>query len=312
MKKSKLQLKIKNFVFCVSIFIFAFCILNFLTGCGKKENKIQEENIPVKVMKVVLKDMQESLDYVGNIKAKDEVLVYPKASGKIMEKVKEEGDLINKDDVICYIDRDETGYQFERATAESPLRGVVGRVYVDIGSNVTIQTPVVLVVNMDKVKINLDIPEKYLPKVSLGQIAKINVDSYPDKEFQGIATKISPVLDLATRTAPIEIIIENKFHLLQSGMFAKVSLVIQEYKNVPVIFKEAIMGKEPNLYVYVIEGNKAILKKVILGLRQGPYYQVAEGLKQGDFVVIMGQQRLSDGIGVTVEMNNEENLGVAK
>jgi multidrug efflux pump subunit AcrA (membrane-fusion protein) len=52
------------------------------------------------------------------------------------------------------------------------------------------------------------------------------------------------------------------------------------------------MGKEPNLYVYVVEDNQAILKKVTLGLRQGPYYQVQEGLKEGDLVVIMGQQRL--------------------
>ncbi|MEW6171396.1 MAG: efflux RND transporter periplasmic adaptor subunit [Candidatus Omnitrophota bacterium] len=282
--------------FVLRNFIFIFSIFYLLTGCGKKEvSKKQNGGIPVKVMKVRLADIEKTLDYVGDIKAEDEAIVYPKASGKIIEKVKEEGAPVFKYDVICYIDRDEIGYQFEKATAESPLEGVVGRVYVDIGSNVTLQTPIALVVNMDKVKIDLDIPEKYLPRVSLNQVAKIGVDAYWGKEFSGEVTKISPVLDLSTRTAPIEITIENPEHLLQSGMFAKVKLSVEEHKNVPVILKEAILGNEPNLYVYVARDKKAVIEKIVLGIRQAEYLEVKEGLKDGDLVVVMGQQRLKDG-----------------
>ena len=163
------------------------------------------------------------------------------------------------------------------------------------------QTAVALVVNMDIVKIDLDIPEKYLPKVSLGQIANIRVDAYSDKEFKGIVTKISPVLDLATRTAPIEITIENKDHFLQSGMFAKVNLIIEEEKQVPVILKEAVLGKEPDFYVYVARDKKAIIKKVALGIREAAYYQIKDGLKEGDLVVVMGQQRLRDGVEIEAQ-----------
>jgi len=287
---------------CQVMFILVFFLL-FVFGCQKRiEKEKASEAIPVKVLKVKLEEILEALEYTGNIKAQDEALVYPKVSGKIIEKVKVDGSAINKGETLAYIDRDEVGLKFEKAPVASPLTGIVGRVYVDIGENVTVQTPIALVVDMDKVKIDLDTPEKYLPRVSQGQVAQISVDAYPQEEFSGRVTKISPVIDLETRSAPIEITVDNPQHRLQSGMFAKLKLILAEHKNVPVVLKEAVMGKEPNLYVYVVEDNKAILKQVTLGIRQGPYFEVQEGLKQGDRVVIMGQQRLQDNAPVSVEI----------
>jgi len=277
----------------------AFLIL----GCQKQEAVKQEgpQVVPVKVSQVELKDIYRALEYVGDIKALEEAVIYPKVSGKIIEKVKEDGSVIEKGDAIFYIDRDEVGLKFEKAPVESPIDGVVGRIYVDMGANVTTQTPVALVVSMDKVKIDLDIPERYLSNVSLEQKADIRVDSYPGMEFSGAVTKMSPVLDTETRSMPVEITISNKEHLLKSGMFARVSLVIDEEKQVPLILKESIMGKGENAYVYKVENNKAVLTKVRLGIRQNEYLQVKEGVMQGDLVVIMGQQRLKDGAEVIIE-----------
>lgn len=294
--------KLRCLMFNAVILLIASFVLS---GCqpGQEKEKISEL-IPVKVLKVQLRGIFEVLEYTGNIKAQDEALVYPKVSGKIMEKVKVDGSSVNKGETLAYIDRDEVGLKFEKAPVQSPLIGIVGRIYVDIGQNVDTQTPIALVVDMDKVKINFDTPEKYLPRVSLGQVARINVDAYPQEEFLGQVSKISPVVDLITRSAPIEITVDNPQHRLKSGMFANVGLILREHKNVPVILKEAVMGREPDTYVYVVEANKAILKKIILGLRQGPYYQVREGLKPGDLVVIMGQQRLYEGASVNVEEEN--------
>ena len=282
------------------------CCVVLLSGCtpGKLKDKPQEA-IPVKVDKVKLQELSESLDYSGDIKAQDEAVIYPKVSGKIIEKVKEDGALINKGDPICYVDRDEVGLKFQKAPVESTLTGILGRVYVDIGENVAANTPVALVVSVDKVKIGLDIPERYLPKITLGQQAQISVDSWPDEKFTGSVTKISPVIDLSTRTAPVEITAQNKEYRLKSGMFAKVRLVIETRNNVPVILKEAIMGHDPDNYVFVVQGKKAVFKKINLGIRQGPYFEVRQGLAEGDAVVIMGQQLLSDGSSVEPEETEE-------
>jgi len=284
--------------------IFMICCVLLLSGCvpEKAKEKLLEA-IPVKVEQIKLQELYESLDYSGDIKAQDEAVIYPKVSGKIIKKVKEDGALINKGEAICYIDRDEVGLKFQKAPVESTLTGILGRVYVDIGENVTVNTPIALVVNSDKVKIGLDIPEKYLPKIALGQEAQISVDSWEDEKFMGKVTKISPVIDLSTRTAPVEITIVNQEFRLKSGMFAKVQLLIEARKNVPVILREAIMGRDPDNYVFVVQNKKAILRKINLGIRQGPYFEVREGLAEGDLVVIMGQQLLSDGVNVEPEVD---------
>ncbi|MDD5255223.1 MAG: efflux RND transporter periplasmic adaptor subunit [Candidatus Omnitrophica bacterium] len=274
-------------------------------GCkGKEDLRTKQktpEKVPVMVSRVALQAFSYFINYAGDIKAQDEVAVYPKVSGKISEKIKEDGAAVAKGDVLLYIDRDETGLKFEKAPVESPLTGVVGRIYVDRGQNVTAQTAVALVVNMENVKINLDVPEKYLPQVALGQQAFIAVDAYPQEEFSGTVTKASPVVDTTTRTAPIEITIANPEHRLKPGMFARVRLVLKDLQRVPVVLRESVIGKDPDTYVYTVKDGKAVLQKVVLGIRKGAYYEVKEGLSEGDMVVIMGQQKLTEGALVLVE-----------
>jgi len=283
------------------IFVLTF-LACFFYGCSQdKKADRRQEAVPVKVIKVELRDIWDTLDYVGNIRAEEEAVIYPKVSGKVIKKVKEDGAQVSKGEVVAYIDRDEVGFKFEEAPVESPLAGTIGRVYVDIGENVTTQSPIALVIDMDKMEIELDIPEKYCASVSLGQIARVYVDAYPQEEFTGKVTKISPVCDLSTRSSPVEITLENPGHKLRSGMYARVSLITEHKTGVPVVIKESILGKEPNLYVYAIEGKKAVLKNIKLGIHQGPYYEVTEGLKKGDSVVVLGQQKLYEGSRVVVE-----------
>ena len=303
---SLILIKLQEVLMSYKKILLMICCMFLLSACapGKAKEKLLEA-IPVKVDRVKLQELYESLDYTGDIKAQDEAVIYPKVSGKIIEKVKEDGALINKGEVICYIDRDEVGLKFQKAPVESTLTGILGRVYVDLGENVTANTPIALVVSADKVKIGLDIPEKYLPKITLGQQARISVDSWPLEKFIGMVTKISPVIDLSTRTAPVEITVVNKQYRLKSGMFAKVELMVEARNNVPVILREAIMGHDPDSYVFVVKDKKAVLRKISLGIRQGPYFEVRQGLAEGDSVVIMGQQLLSDGASVEPEEAKE-------
>ncbi|MCM8787967.1 MAG: efflux RND transporter periplasmic adaptor subunit [Candidatus Omnitrophica bacterium] len=297
-----------RFKYFVLLIIFVFTSCKFIDKNKKPSQSFQEE-IPVKVMKVKPTTIRNVLDYVGNIKAKEEAIIYPKVTGKIIKKIKEETELVEKDDIIAYIDRDEVGLTFELAPVTSSLKGMIGKVFVDIGQQVNSQSPVALVVDIDKVKVNLDIPEKYLDKVKIGLSAIVKVDAYPDKEFVGKIIKVIPVIDLTTRTFLVEILIDNPDYLLKPGMLAKVTVILEEYKDALVVLKEAILGKEPDLFVYVVENNKASIKKVKLGLKEGPYYQIKEGLKEGDLVVVMGQQKLYDNAPVSTheESSMEEN-----
>lgn len=293
---------LKRSIPAVAAMFVVFC---GMCGCAKQRARQEAaaEVIPVKTVAASPQTMQELLDYVANIKAQQEALVYPKVPGKVIEKLKEESDSVVKGEALVSLDRDEVGLTYAKAPVESPLSGIVARVMVDIGTNVTAQTPVAMVVDMDKVKVYLDVPEKYFSKISTGMHAAVKVDAYPDETFDGVVNTISPLMDVATRTAQVEIIIDNPGHKLRSGMYAKVKLVIQEYKDALAVLKEAVLGKDPQQYVYIVEDQKAVLRNVVTGIRQGAYLQIKEGLKAGDKVVIMGQQRLYEGAPVLVEEN---------
>ncbi len=288
----------------IIIVLIVFIAMLLLKNKRAQKTSPQQTNgmaIPVRVMKVPAQNIQEAVEYVGNIKGQAEVAVYPKVTGKILEKAKAEGDPVKKGDILATIDRDEAGLKFEPAPVESPLAGFVGRVYVDLGTNVNPQSPVALVVDIERVTIDLDIPEIYLPRIAVGQPATIRLDPYPDKEFSGNVTKISPVVDTMTRTAPIEIAIDNQGHELKSGMFARVRLIINEKKDVPVVLKEALIGQGNEFSVYTVKDQKAHLQKIVLGIMQGPYIEILEGVQQGEYVVIMGQQKLTEGAPVLME-----------
>ncbi|HNQ50032.1 MAG TPA: efflux RND transporter periplasmic adaptor subunit [Candidatus Omnitrophota bacterium] len=293
-------------------FVIALAGILLLCGCQKKETAVRKASgsdaIPVKVATVKADVLQEYIDYVANVKAREETQVFPRVTGKIIEKVKQEGDSVAKGETIAWIDRDEVGLTFEKSPVESPIAGIVARINVDIGANVSPQAPIGLVVNMDKVKVFLDVPEKYLPALSVGMSAEVTVEAYPDEIFKGTIARMSPIVDTATRTCQIEIGIDNKGHRLRSGMYAKVKVVIREYKDALVLLKEAVLGKAPQQYVYVVTAGKAHLRDVRTGVRQGPYVQVLEGVSAGDKVVIMGQMRLREGVDVMVEENGLNNI----
>ncbi|MEM7816655.1 MAG: efflux RND transporter periplasmic adaptor subunit, partial [Candidatus Aenigmatarchaeota archaeon] len=278
--RKELNFNIKNLT--NKILIFFISISFFIYGCKTKEKEIKkEEQIPVRVMEVRAKNIKEVLDYVGNIDAENQAIIYPKVNGKVIEKIKEEASEVKKNEPIVYIDRDEVGLKFEKAPVVSTLDGIVGKVFVDLGQYVNTQTPIALITSIDKVKVKLEIPEKYIGSISLGLKAKIKVDAY-DKEFLGEVSKVIPVIDLLSRTFSIEITIDNPNHILKPGMFCRVELIIKEFKDALVVLKEAVLGKEPDLFVYVVKNNKAFVRKIKLGLKEGPYCQVIEGLNIGD------------------------------
>ena len=260
-----------------------------------------EEGVPVEVVKVIKGDLKETVSYTGDIEAKERIEVYPRVSGKIIKKKVVEGDRIRKGQTIALIDRDEPGFKFEPAPVDSLLAGIVGRVYVDLGARVTPQTPIALIVDMDNIRVKIDIIEKDIPKVRKGQKAQIKVDAYPEKVFTGKVWKISPVVDLESRTAPVEILIPNPKHLLEPGMFARVEIITREHKDTLVVPPKAVLEREGKRTVFIVEESRALLKEVETGLNNENNIEIVKGLNEGEEVIIEGNYGLTDGAKVKME-----------
>ena len=167
----------------VSVLLAQGCTKNPSAGGGRGADR--NAPVAVRLASVRIRDLRLTLDYTANVMAQDEAVVYSRVPGKIMEKCVEDGAPVKKGDILAWVDRDEVGLRYEKAPVESPLSGLVGRVYVDRGVSVTPQTPLAVVVNLDSVRVRLDVPEKYLPQLSTNLTAQISVDAWPDMVFTG-------------------------------------------------------------------------------------------------------------------------------
>jgi len=268
----------------------------------RKPISTEEGSFPVEVQVVSSSDLIESLNFNGDIKGIEEIDVFPKVSGKLIEVKVEEGDRVKKDQILAVIDRDITGVKFEPAEVTAPVEGIIVRVYLDKGASVnppnpspSMGTPLVRIVNLDSVKVIINVIEKDLPKIKTGQKAKIRVEAYPGSIFVGKVNLVSPVVNLLTRTTPVEIGLSNQDHALKPGMFAQVEIIIGEKKDVVMIPGYAVLEKGGENKAFVISRGKAKEKEVILAPLVSDMVEVKGGISPGDSLIISGQHSLKDG-----------------
>ncbi len=183
----------------------------------------------------------------------------------------------------------------------APFQGEINRKYVDAGAFVSPSspsTPLVSLVHTETLKIVANVLEKDIPLLKPGMKAKIRVESYPEKVFEGRVEKINSSLDLSTRTLQAEIYIPNKDQTLKPGMFANVEVVLLEKPQTLVIPREAVLEAGSEMSVFVVEGKQAVRRPVTIGYEQDRMVEVLKGLNEGDQVVIKGQQMIKDGSAV--------------
>jgi membrane fusion protein (multidrug efflux system) len=161
-------------------------------------------------------------------------------------------------------------------------------------------TPLVSLVHTETLKIVANVLEKDIPLLKPGMKAKIRVESYPEKVFEGRVEKINSALDFSTRTLQAEIYIPNSGRSLKPGMFANMEVVLLEKPQTLVIPREAVIEAGSQMSVFVVEGKQAVRKSVTLGYEQDRMVEVLKGLNEGDQVVIKGQQLIKDGSAIRV------------
>jgi len=176
----------------------------------------------------------------------------------------------------------------------APFAGEIIRRYVDGGSLVSSSTPVVTLIHLETLKVVANVLEKDVGLVKPGMKAKILTEAYPEKPFEGTVVRINKALDLATRTLQAEINIPNPGHLLKPGMFAKVEMILKEKPDALTVPKDAVLREEGKEFVFVVEGNQALRKRVVTGIERESLIEIIEGMKEEDKVVIRGQESLRD------------------
>jgi RND family efflux transporter MFP subunit len=177
----------------------------------------------------------------------------------------------------------------------SPVNGFVARRAADAGAYISQNAPVADVVDISTVRLVANVVEKDLRRVEQGEQAKVEVDAFPGETFSGRVARVAPVLDPATRTAQIEVEIPNPGNRLKPGMYARVSLTIEERKNALTVPTNAVVNVEGERGVFLAENDTAAFKKVEIGIEESARIEVLNGVKDSDRVITTGAAALQHG-----------------
>jgi len=175
----------------------------------------------------------------------------------------------------------------------APFAGTVGARLVSPGQVISRQSTLTSLVDLETVKVEMNIPERNLGQVAVGQKIRFRVDAYPKESFEGDVYFVSPQLDRATRTALVKARVPNPDGRLRAGMFAKLDLAIRLRDDALVVPEPALLSNGDAFSVFVVTPQtNAVLRPVKVGLRLAGKAEVLSGLTNGEVVVVEGHQKL--------------------
>lgn len=186
----------------------------------------------------------------------------------------------------------------ERAQIIAPISGILDNLPVEKGEYLKVGDLIARIVDLDTVKVRVDVPERDVAYLTKGQQAEAIVNG--GHTVTGEITYISELADILTRTSPIEITIDNPEHNLRSGQIARVRLTRRVLESAIMVPLEAVIPLEDGREVYVVEDSKAQPRKVELGLLKGSSVQIVSGLQPGDQLIVTGQRFVGPGQAVRV------------
>jgi len=202
----------------------------------------------------------------------------------------------------------------EKKTIRAPFSGQVGIRQVNLGQYLDAGKPIVWMQTVNPVYADFSLPQQNLAQLSNGMPARLLIDAYPDRTFEGKLTAINPGLDQITRSISLRATFDNADQLLHPGMFVRVQVLLPEKSDVLVIPALSVLRAPSGDSVFVIEdaastndtakaGLKVRQQLIRVGIERGDFISVQTGLKAGEKIVSSGQFKLRTGMSV-VEQND--------
>lgn len=177
----------------------------------------------------------------------------------------------------------------------APISGVVGRKLVQTGETVMPAQPVMTVLDINKVKVNVSIPEKEIGGIHTDTECTVYVAALDGASFKGGRIVKSVQSDPMTHTYPISIHVDNPGGRLLPGMVCDVTFGQTGNPALSVPVTAVMAGTGDSRYVWVVENGMAKRKDIRTGMAYGGRIVVTEGLQVGDSVIVKGMQKLSNG-----------------
>lgn len=308
MKRSKL-------IFTVGAFALA---MPLVIGCGGKKNdsaaqaQEAEQVFAVSTLTTVAGNLDDYLEFGGDISSVNSVAVLPDQAGKITNILVNVGDIVKKGQVIAYVNPLRAGAVYNDSPVTSPIAGRITSLPTTVGSTVAQSSPIATVALTDDLEVKINIAERFISRISANQKASVTFDAYPSVEFSAHVFEISPILDTSTRTMGVKLRFDRKDDRVKVGMYGRVKLVTESVKDAIVVPSTAVVTRDSKNYIFVVEPHsdkRSTVKfvPVTVGLTVDNKTEIAQGLKAGDEIVTKGMSLLNDGAKVNITSNSTAN-----
>ncbi|MDF2569227.1 MAG: mdtA 3 [Sporomusa sp.] len=190
--------------------------------------------------------------------------------------------------------------QYGYGVIHSSVNGVVANATATIGQVVSPGAALMVVQDINQVYAVVNVEQKNLGIVKLGQKAVVTIDAYPDRTFEGVVEVMNPEAGSASRMFRTKIKIDNTNNDLKPGMFANVRLITGDSVKTLTVPQSAVVQKQGIYYVFTVENGKAVRHQIEIGEVTGSTIEVKSGLEPGSQVISTSVNRIKDGDSVRV------------
>ena len=192
-------------------------------------------------------------------------------------------------------DRIQLGYTEIRA----PFAGLVVTRHIHYAEQVNAGMPLFRISDFNPLLCPIQIPERDIPKVQVGQQAYLTLEAWSGERFPARVLRVRPIVDAATGTVRVTLEVETGGRL-RPGMFARAFVQTETRSDALVVPKSALSLESIGDTVYVAEGDTASRREVQLGFKEGDFVEVLSGVSEGERIIVVGQDGLSDGTPIQI------------
>ncbi|QHI73131.1 efflux RND transporter periplasmic adaptor subunit [Aminipila terrae] len=186
-------------------------------------------------------------------------------------------------------------------TVTSPINGYITSKQVEVGGIASPAAPAMTVADVSKLQINTNVAEYIVNDLKVGDTVDVYIASLGKQAYKGVIDAISPAPASGNLTYPVKISISDNTGAIKAGMFAEIRIISEEKNNTLCVPSDSVIMKEGTAVVVTLgKGNTPKYNKVKTGIDNGDYVEILSGLKEGDTIVISGQQYVTEGTPVHV------------
>jgi len=197
----------------------------------------------------------------------------------------------------------------EEATLEAPFNGIVTMKNCEVGDMLAPGAPAFRIIDMNTVRIQAGIPEKYIADFRKGNRVSITIDAIPGKSFNATIGYVAPEADSSVRTFLAEMNVDNRDGTIRAGVMGNARIVRKIYNDAVMVPLNAVIQTQNGRVAFVLLQDNTVEERTVeVGPVSELIIKIEKGISPGDRVIVKGQHQIANGEKVRV-VGESGNLG---